>query len=86
MKKEMINRNATKEVKAGLTAATLPGWARILIAEHSKVSFPAARPLHVLHHCADCGCTMILTSTAYQIAPDFCPECSTKKQRSQGGN
>lgn len=68
------------ENKVGLTTATLPQWARILIAQHIAS--------HILHHCSNCGCAIILTAEAYQFAPVLCPECSMKKSssKSQGEN
>lgn len=71
------------EGKVGLTAATLPWWAKVLIAQHAEEAFPMIGPRH-LHHCSSCGCVLISTRIAYQYFSDICPECSRKN--SQGGN
>ncbi len=84
MKNETVEKGKL-EVKAGLTAATLPWWARVLIAQHSEAVFPSAERRHI-HHCSDCGCVLISTRIALQYFSDRCPECSTKNQKSKGGN
>lgn len=87
MKNQTMQAEENKEKvgKVGLTAATLPWWARVLIAQHSEAAFPSMNP-HKIHHCSDCGCVLISTSIAYQYSFGHCPECSTKKRTSQGGN
>lgn len=83
MKNESV-RKVNLEEKAGLTAATLPWWAKVMIAQHSSAAFPNMP--HHIHYCFDCGCVLISTKTAYPYFSHLCPECSTKKQISQGGN
>lgn len=77
--------NGKLEVKAGLSAATLPWWAKALIAQHVASSFPSTRP-HQIHYCYDCGCVLISTNITSQYASSLCFECSPKKRTSQGGN
>ena len=84
MKNQTIEIEKT-EGKIGLTAATLPWWARILIAQQAAIAFPRVHSHH-LRHCHDCGCVLITTSMACQYFFDRCPECSIKKQKSKGGN
>jgi Zn finger protein HypA/HybF involved in hydrogenase expression len=83
-------KNETVEIgklegKVGLTAATLPWWARVLIAQHAEAAFSAINPYH-LHHCSDCGCVLISTNIAYQYFSNRCPECSKNNRSFQGGN
>lgn len=84
MENKMIEKEKL-EGKAGLNTAILPWWARVLIAQHTEAAFPTADRRHI-HHCSDCGCVLISTNMAYQYSSGLCPECSTKKQKSQGGN
>jgi hypothetical protein len=83
MKNEMVEIERL-EGKVGLTATTLPWWARVLIVQHAEAAFPAVDPHHI-HHCSDCGCVLISTRIACQYFSDCCEECS-KKRLSQGGN
>ncbi len=71
--------------KVGLTAATLPWWARVLIVQHAEAAFPG-RHSHFTNYCADCGCVLCATNTACQDFSDHCLECSEKNRSSQGGN
>lgn len=73
MKNETVGAKKL-EGKAGLSAATLPWWAKALIAQHSESSFPASTSHH-LHHCSYCGCALISTSATYPYAFDLCPDC-----------
>ncbi len=78
MKNEM-NKMGNGEGKAGLTEATLPRWAKVLIARHTEALFPSSVP-HVINHCSDCGCVLISTSIARQYFSDLCPECSQRSK------
>jgi hypothetical protein len=84
MKNEMIGIERSGG-KIGLTAATLPWWARVLIVQHTEAAFPEVDPYHI-HRCSDCGCVLISTRIAYQYFSDSCPECSKKNRSFQGGN
>ena len=84
MKNETVEKKET-ERKAGLSAATLPWWARVLIAQHSEAAFPMVDTHHI-HHCSDCGCVLISTKVAYQYSSDCCLDCSKKNRSPQGGN
>ena len=72
------------EGKAGLTAATLPWWAKVLIAQHSESAFPTVCPQHI-HHCSDCGCVLISTRTASRFSSGVCLECEARKDAPKGG-
>ena len=87
MKNEM-NGIREAEGKVGLTAATLPWWALVLIAQHTGEGIPSYHSRH-MHHCVDCDCIMICTNKECRNFQMSCPECSkhsTKNQKSQGGN
>ena len=84
MKNETVGAGK-REGKVGLSVATLPWWARVLIVQHSEATFHSIDP-HYVHHCSDCGCVLISTKIAYQYFSDVCPECSKKIQSSQGEN
>jgi len=75
---------AKSEGKAGLTAATLPWWAKVLIAQHCDSAFPMACP-HQVHHCSHCGCVLISTRTAYRFSSGVCLECGSRKNAPKGG-
>jgi len=87
---EQKMKNETVEIeksegKVGLTAATLPWWVRLLIAQRVEIVFPKGDS-HFTNYCADCGCVLIPTNTAYQDFFDHCLECSENNRSSQGGN
>lgn len=84
MKKE-IGKIRNAEGKAGLTAATLPWWAKVLIAQHSGAGIPSNHLRH-MHHCVNCDCVMICTNKECGNFQISCPECSKKNRSSQGGN
>ena len=84
MKNETVEKGKL-EGKVGLSAATLPWWAKVLIAQHVAATFTTASPHHI-HHCSDCGCVLISTSIASQYVSNLCFDCSPKKRISQGGN
>lgn len=84
MKNETM-ANRKPEVKVGLSAATLPWWAKALIAQHVAASFPSEKN-YKIHHCAHCDCVLISTNITSQYASGLCFECSPKKRTSQGGN
>ena len=76
------------ERKVGLSAATLPWWAKVQIAQHTGEGIPSYHSHH-RHHCIDCDCIMICSDKECRNFQMSCPECSesrTKKPISQGGN
>ena len=57
MKNEMAGTGKS-EGKAGVMTATLPWWARILMAQHSDAAFSKVAP-HDSPFCRDFGCVLI---------------------------
>lgn len=86
MKNETV-RTGKSEGKAGLTVATLPWWAKALIAQRSGEGIPSHHLRH-MHHCVGCDCVMICTNKECKIFSFSmsCPECSKNKRSSQEGN
>jgi hypothetical protein len=83
MKNEIIEAKCSEE-KVGLIATTLPWWAKVLIAQHSRRAFPT-NDSHYCHHCSDCGRILISAKSAYQYS-NLCPECTQSVQSSKGGD
>ena len=81
MKNETVGTE-NQEGKVGLTAATLPWWAKVLIAEHVKSAFPPSAS-HSIHHCSDRKFSTNTTSPSFS---DLCPDCIKKNSAPQGGN
>ena len=85
MKNETVVEVEKLERKAGLTSATLPWWAKVLIAQHLGQEIPPRPPRHV-HHCLHCDCIMVCQYRECRDLQMCCPECNKKNRSSQGGN
>lgn len=89
MENKMVIETEAAAEKVGLTAATLPWWARVLIARHTEAAFPSFAVHPVIRHCRDCSRAVVSTDPYYSHRSARCPECASKNlknQTSQGGN